>query len=199
MPGKVCRGRDVGSGRHEWSGVLGSLASAGRRATRWCRPQTGPRCPCEVRMARSVVLEPGLIVHGISNGYWFWGRPSVDDLWRDLRAATADIGRDWDLSVAGLRDPWAAGTGRPSTSGTRRSGGLPRVNAHGELTVAIDRASAECPPMEAWSPGRAGPASPHPRTPQGTEMPRRPPRCLRHSSTIVLIAMAKLSHSFLAT
>ena len=36
----------------------------------------------------TLVLKPGLVVHSIYNGYWFWGRPSVDDLWRDLRAAT---------------------------------------------------------------------------------------------------------------
>ena len=34
----------------------------------------------------TLVLKPGLVVHSIYNGYWFWGRPSVDDLWRDLRA-----------------------------------------------------------------------------------------------------------------
>jgi hypothetical protein len=26
------------------------------------------------------VLKPGLIIHSIYNGYWFWGRPSVSDL-----------------------------------------------------------------------------------------------------------------------
>ena len=31
------------------------------------------------------------------NGYWFWGRPSVVDLWRDLRAVTSEIRPDWDL------------------------------------------------------------------------------------------------------
>jgi hypothetical protein len=28
----------------------------------------------------TLVLKPGLIVHSIYNGYWFWGRPSVIEL-----------------------------------------------------------------------------------------------------------------------
>ena len=27
----------------------------------------------------TLVLGPGLVIHSIYNGYWFWGRPSVDD------------------------------------------------------------------------------------------------------------------------
>jgi hypothetical protein len=56
----------------------------------------------------TLVLKPGLVVHSIYNGYWFWGRPSVDDLWRDLRAATSEIRPDWDLSKPGLRAAWDA-------------------------------------------------------------------------------------------
>jgi hypothetical protein len=48
-------------------------------------------------------------VHSIYNGYWFWGRPSVDDLWHDLRAASREIRPDWDLSTPGLREAWDAG------------------------------------------------------------------------------------------
>ena len=33
----------------------------------------------------TLVLKPGLVVHSIYNGYWFWGRPSVEDLCHDLR------------------------------------------------------------------------------------------------------------------
>ena len=44
-------------------------------------PEHDPMIP------HTLVLKPGLVVHSIYNGYWFWGRPSVDDLWRDLRAA----------------------------------------------------------------------------------------------------------------
>ncbi len=66
-------------------------------------PEHNPMIP------HTLVLKPGLIVYSIYNGYWFWGRPSVDDLWRDLRAVTSEIRPDWDLKTPGLRDSWNAG------------------------------------------------------------------------------------------
>ena len=57
----------------------------------------------------TLVLKPGLVIHRIYNGYWFWGRPSVVDLWHDLRAVTSEIRPDWDLSAPGLREAWDAG------------------------------------------------------------------------------------------
>lgn len=58
---------------------------------------------------RTLVLESGLIAHTVYNGYWFWGRPSTTDLWRDLRDMTREIQPDWDLNSPGLRDQWEAG------------------------------------------------------------------------------------------
>jgi peroxiredoxin len=57
----------------------------------------------------TLVLKPGLIVHKIYNGYWFWGRPSFADLWEDLREVTREIRPDYDLSTPGLREAWHAG------------------------------------------------------------------------------------------
>ena len=57
----------------------------------------------------TLVLKPGLVIHSLYNGYWFWGRPSIDDLWRDLREAMREIRPDWDLSAPGLREAWDAG------------------------------------------------------------------------------------------
>jgi peroxiredoxin len=57
----------------------------------------------------TLVLKPGLVVHSIYNGYWFWGRPSVEDLRQDLRAVTREIRPDWDLSAPGLHEAWDAG------------------------------------------------------------------------------------------
>ena len=37
-------------------------------------PEHNPMIP------HTLVLKPGLIIHRIYNGYWFWGRPSVIDL-----------------------------------------------------------------------------------------------------------------------
>ena len=66
-------------------------------------PEHNPMIP------HTLVLKPGLIVHSVYNGYWFWGRPSFDDLWRDLRAASSEIRPDWDLSAPGLRQEWDTG------------------------------------------------------------------------------------------
>jgi len=66
-------------------------------------PEHNPMIP------HTLVLKPGLVIHSIYNGYWFWGRPSVVDLWHDLRVATSEIRPDWDLSAPGLRAAWNAG------------------------------------------------------------------------------------------
>jgi peroxiredoxin len=66
-------------------------------------PENDPMIP------HTFVLKPGLVIHSIYNGYWFWGRPSVVDLWHDLRAASREIRPDWDLSAPGLRAAWDAG------------------------------------------------------------------------------------------
>jgi peroxiredoxin len=70
-------------------------------------PEKNPMIP------HTLVLKPGLVVHSIYNGYWFWGRPSVIDLWHDLRAVMREIRPDWDLSTPGLREAWDAGDYSP--------------------------------------------------------------------------------------
>jgi hypothetical protein len=57
----------------------------------------------------TLVLEPGLRIFKIYNGYWYWGRPSVEDLRRDLRELFRKIRPDWDLSADGLREAWERG------------------------------------------------------------------------------------------
>ena len=66
-------------------------------------PKNDPMIP------HTFVLKPGLVIHSIYNGYWFWGRPSPEDLRRDLRAVSSEIRPDWDLSTPGLREAWDAG------------------------------------------------------------------------------------------
>ncbi len=58
----------------------------------------------------TLVLKPGLVIHSIYNGYWFWGRPSFVDLWHDLRAVTREIRPDWVWAyflfrIASRREP----------------------------------------------------------------------------------------------
>ena len=84
-------------------------------------PEHDPMIP------HTLVLKPGLIVHSVYNGYWFWGRPSIDDLWHDLRAASAEIRPDWDLDKPGLRESWDAGDYSPFHGWDRRMGQLPKA------------------------------------------------------------------------
>ncbi len=57
----------------------------------------------------TLVLGPGLVIHSVYNGYWYWGRPSIEDLRRDLRDVSREIRPDWDLGAPGLREAWEAG------------------------------------------------------------------------------------------
>ena len=57
----------------------------------------------------TLVLEPGLLVYKIYNGYWFFGRPTVEELRLDLRAVLQRCRPDWDISSAEQRTAWAKG------------------------------------------------------------------------------------------
>ena len=41
-------------------------------------------------------LFPDLRIHRVYNGYWFWGRPTLEELRRDLREISREIRRDWE-------------------------------------------------------------------------------------------------------
>jgi peroxiredoxin len=41
-------------------------------------------------------LYPDLSIHNAYNGYWFWGRPTNEELRQDLRMITRAIRPDWD-------------------------------------------------------------------------------------------------------
>ena len=51
----------------------------------------------------TLVLAPGLVVHSVYCGYWFWGRPSRDDLWRDLRDVLRTTRADFDPTTPEAR------------------------------------------------------------------------------------------------
>jgi len=56
-----------------------------------------------------VVLEPGRVIHKIYNGYWFFGRPTVEELRQDLRAVSRKCRPDWDITTPELRAAWQQG------------------------------------------------------------------------------------------
>jgi peroxiredoxin len=57
----------------------------------------------------TLVLEPGRRVYKIYNGYWFFGRPTVEELRLDLRAVLRRCRPDWDIGSEELRTAWAQG------------------------------------------------------------------------------------------
>jgi peroxiredoxin len=85
------------------------LSDAGRKVQKdlhiqeYTDPYHDPMIP------HTFVLKPDLVIHRIYNGYWFWGRPSFEDLRCDLREVTREVRADWDLSSPGLREAWEAG------------------------------------------------------------------------------------------
>jgi peroxiredoxin len=56
-----------------------------------------------------IVLEPGLIIYKIYNGYWFFGRPTVEDLRQDLRAVARKCRPDWDITRLEMKRAWQEG------------------------------------------------------------------------------------------
>lgn len=55
------------------------------------------------------VLAPGLQISALYNGYWYWGRPTVEELHRDLREVMRNLRPDFDLGTPGLREAWDRG------------------------------------------------------------------------------------------
>ena len=86
------------------------LSDAGRKVQKdldiqeYTDPHDDPMIP------HTLVLKPGLIIHSIYNGYWYWGRPSTEQLRRDLCEVTREIRPDWDPAR-----PACGRIGRPAT------------------------------------------------------------------------------------
>ncbi len=56
-----------------------------------------------------IVLEPSLAIYKIYNGYWFFGRPTIEELRQDLRAVSKKCRPDWDITSHELRAAWQQG------------------------------------------------------------------------------------------
>jgi peroxiredoxin len=85
------------------------LSDAGRKVQKdleiaeYTDPTHDPMIP------HTVVLEPGLVVHKVYNGYWFFGRPTVEELRLDLRAVLQRCRPDWDITRPELKAAWGRG------------------------------------------------------------------------------------------
>jgi len=45
-------------------------------------------------------LLPDLSVHRVYDGYWYWGRPTMEELRRDMREISQSVRVDWELPRA---------------------------------------------------------------------------------------------------
>jgi len=57
----------------------------------------------------TLVLEPGRRVYKIYSGYWFFGRPTVEELRLDLRAVLQRCRPDWNITGPEWRAAWEKG------------------------------------------------------------------------------------------
>jgi peroxiredoxin len=57
----------------------------------------------------TLVLEPGLVVFKVYGGYWYFGRPTVEELRLDLRAVLQKCRADWDITTPEMRAAWERG------------------------------------------------------------------------------------------
>ncbi|MBA3812893.1 MAG: redoxin domain-containing protein [Alphaproteobacteria bacterium] len=63
-------------------------------------PHNNPMIP------HTFVLEPGLKIYKIYNGYWYWGRPSMAELHQDLRDITMKCRYDFKIDTIEMRAQW---------------------------------------------------------------------------------------------
>lgn len=54
----------------------------------------------------TLLLAPGLVIDRVYVGYWFWGRPSPEQLWADLGDLLRRTKADYDPTVDEARAAW---------------------------------------------------------------------------------------------
>src|SRR3954465_266875 len=57
----------------------------------------------------TIMLEPRLVVYKIYMGSWFFGRPTLEDLRKDLLAVSRKCRPDWDITTPEFKAAWAEG------------------------------------------------------------------------------------------
>ena len=62
----------------------------------------------DATVPHTLVLGPGLVIDKAYVGYYFWGRPSAQQLWMDLRELAARTYADFDPTTDEARAAWKA-------------------------------------------------------------------------------------------
>ena len=68
----------------------------------------------DATVPHTLILSPGLGIEQVYVGYWFWGRPSAEQLWADLGEVFARIKSDYDPTTSEARAAFAAGAAVPA-------------------------------------------------------------------------------------
>jgi len=62
----------------------------------------------DATVPHTLLLSPGLRIEKVYVGYWFCGRPSAYQLWRDRQELFSRIKADWDPTTPEARAAWEA-------------------------------------------------------------------------------------------
>ncbi len=105
--------------------------------------------PHNPMIPHTFVLEPGLKIFSLYNGYWYWGRPTMNELHVDLRAVLQKSVPILIWAPRASARPGIAGTGRCSSSirSIHRSD-TPRAGPSGSNVEASRDPSAITAPFE---------------------------------------------------
>ncbi|MEX2336719.1 MAG: redoxin domain-containing protein [Fulvivirga sp.] len=97
----------------EWRNRLGAnwtfLSDQGRIVQQdldikeYTDPKHNPMIP------HTILLEPGLVVFKVYNGYWYWGRPTPEEIRQDFRAMSRTCRSDWNLADPEVIEKWEKG------------------------------------------------------------------------------------------
>ena len=76
------------------------LCDPGRRYLDELELRETPDTKYEPYYPSGFLLRPGLGIHATWNGYWFWGRPTAEELRLGFREITREIRPDWEVPRA---------------------------------------------------------------------------------------------------
>jgi hypothetical protein len=62
----------------------------------------------DATVPHTLVLAPGLAIDKLYVGYWFWGRPTIYQLWEDLQDLFRRTKPDFDPTTPEARAAWEA-------------------------------------------------------------------------------------------
>jgi peroxiredoxin len=54
----------------------------------------------------TLILSAGLVIEKVYVGYWFWGRPTIHQLWQDLGDVLLRTKADFDPTTPAAREAW---------------------------------------------------------------------------------------------